>query len=210
MTFKLNHVLSLLFALLPFASEAQGNDWKEVTSPNGKVYIKYQVLSAKGNGDEDRAVAKYTASSVVNVNIDDAERFLRRSENYKTILENTELSKKVGTISENEWLLYLYMDIPWPFPDADCVQRVTVDRSEKELIVSAVAKPDAYPMQDEQRMNISSTKYHFIKKDNGEVELTLTGEFSPVGPINKFLLETWFPKGPEASIDRLVEQVNAQ
>ena len=210
MTFKLNHALSLLLVLLPFVGKAQGNDWKEATSKNGKVYIRYQVSSVKDTDGEERAIAKYTATSKVDVDMDAAEKFLRRSENYKTILENTEVSKTVGTISENEWLLYLYMDIPWPFPDADCVQKVTVTRSERELIVSAVAKPDAYPLQDEQRMDISSIKYHFVKNDAGEIELTITGEFSPAGSINKFLLDTWFPKGPEASIDRLIEKVNAQ
>jgi hypothetical protein len=42
------------------------------------------------------------------------------------------------------------------------------------------------------------------------VELTITGKFSPKGPITKLMLETWFPAGPVQLLDRLVQQINAQ
>lgn len=205
-------VLSIIFqiVLCQTICSAQQADWKEMTTKGGQVLVKYLIYSAPDSDGDDRVVAKYSATTDVSVELDAAEKFLRNSDNHKKVLDNTEVSKNVGAISKNEWLQYLYMDIPWPMPNADCVQQVTVTRTENELIVSAVSKPDAYPMQGEKRMDISDMKYHFVRKGPGIVELTISGHFAPIGSVSKFLLETWFPKGPEQLIERLIDQVNSQ
>jgi hypothetical protein len=210
MNLNMPFISSLVFILLftlPLFTKAQHSDWKEATAKGGTVKVKYKVEAPK---DSDKAVvAQYWVKGNVNFKLDKAEKFLRNSANYKTFLDNTEVSKTVGTISKNEWLLYLFMDIPWPMPDADCVQQVSIARSSKELIVNAIAKPNAYPLQGEERMHLSDIKYHFVENAAGAVELTITGKFSPVGPITKFMLETWFPNGPVQLIERLEEQINA-
>jgi len=201
----------LVFALLiafPILTSGQASGWKQTTAKNGKVQLKYKVEGLQGS--EDAVMAEYWVKGTVNVRLDKAEKFLRSSANYKTFLDNTVVSKTVGTISASEWLIYLFMDVPWPLPNADCVQQVSVSRTVKELVVTAVAKPNAYPLQGEERMSISDSKYHFIENAVGVVELTITGKFSPKGPITKFMLETWFPAGPVQLMDRLVQQINAQ
>lgn len=201
-------LLCVLSVSTIFYANAQDGDWKEETTKSGKVHVKYKVYTEKDKAGEERMVANYTATSIVSMDIDKAEKFLRNSENHKKVLDNTEVSKKVASISDDQWVQYLYMDIPWPMPNADCVQRVSVDRKGNELTVSVVAVPDAYPMQGEKRMDISDMKYHFVLKAPGSIELSITGRFSPIGSVNKFLMETWFPKGPEGLINRLVEEVN--
>lgn len=206
---KMNYVLGLCFALLPLTLSAQG-EWKETTSKDGKIQIRYKIETVEDKNGEERMVIDYTATSTVKVDLNAAEKFLRNSENHKKVLDNTEVSKQVSAVSKNEWIQYLYMDIPWPMPNADCVQRVTVNRTTSELTVEAIAEPDAYPMQDEKRMDISDMKYHFKEKAPGNIQLSITGKFSPIGSVNKFLMETWFPKGPTGLVERLVEQINKQ
>ena len=203
------YALGLLLSLLPLTLSAQ-DGWTETTSKDGKVKVKYKIFNEVDNTGDERMVTEYTATSTVKVDLNKAEKFLRNSENHKKVLDNTEVSKQVGVISENVWLQYLYIDIPWPMPNADCVQRVTLKRAANELIVEAIAEPDAYPMQDEKRMDISNMKYHFVEKSPGVIQLSITGRFSPIGSVNKFLMETWFPKGPAGLVERLVAQINLQ
>ncbi|CAN5229735.1 hypothetical protein BH09BAC1_BH09BAC1_23640 [soil metagenome] len=209
MPYKHIATIVLLFMLLPILAIAQ-SDWKQATSKNGKVRITYKLETVKGRDGSERVMAQYIAKGLVPVQLASAEKFLRNSANYKHFLDNTEVSKTVDTINANEWLLYLMMDIPWPMPDADCVQQVSVTKTEKELIVNAVAKPNAYALQGEERMEISDSKYHFVQNTSGAVELTVTGRFAPSSAVKKFMLETWFPNGPADLIDRLVKSINAQ
>lgn len=204
-----SHIIVLMLAILPFVGAAQPADWKETTANNGKVRIKYTVDALKDKAGNERIVGQYSVKTTVNIKLHSAEKLLRNAAKYKDFLDNTEVSKSVGTTSKNEWLLYVYVDAPWPMPNADCVQRVTIARTDKELTVTCIAQPDAYPMQSEQRMDISDTKYHFIETAPGKVEVTITGKFSPMGPITKFLLETWFPNGPVTLMENLVKEINA-
>lgn len=206
----INHMIIVLVLAMPILVNAQQKDWKESSTNNGKVKVRYTVDALKDNQGTERIIAEYTVTTTTGISISKAEKLLRDAANYKKFLDNTEVSKTVGTTSPNNWLIYMYIDAPWPVPNSDCVQQVTINRTEKELTVTMVSKPDAYPLQDDARMEISDTKYHFIEKAPGKVDVTITGKFAPMGPVTKFLLETWFPKGPTALLERLIEQINNQ
>ncbi len=202
----------ILFILLsiPIFAQAQQKDWKETTANDGKVKLKHTVNVVKDKKGDNRVVGEYILKTTANIKLGKAEKLFRNADKYKDFLDNTEVSKNVGNTSKNDWLLYLFIDAPWPMPNADCVQRVTIARTEKELTVNCIAKPDAYPLQGEERMDISDSKFHFVENASGAVEVTITGKFSPMGPITKFLLETWFPKGPVDLLERILDKVNAQ
>ncbi len=199
----------LMLITAPLFINAQPRDWKESTANDGKIKVKYIVEKVEDKAGDNLVIAEYIVKTTANIKLNKAEKLLRNANKYKEFLDNTEVSKNVGTTTKSDWLLYLLIDAPWPMPDADCVQRVTVNRTEKELTVNCVAAPDAYPLQGEKRMIISDTKFYFIEKSPGVVDVTVTTRFSPMGPITKFMLETWFPKGPVKLMERLLEQIKA-
>lgn len=205
-----HHIIFILVLAMPILVNAQQKDWKEALTNNGKVKVRYTVDALKDKSGNERIVAEYTVSTTAGISLNKAEKLLRNAANYKEFLDNTEVSKAVGTTSPNNWLIYMYIDAPWPVPNSDCVQQVTINRTEKELTVTMVSKPDAYPMQDHSRMEITDTEYSFIERAPGKVDITISGKFAPLGPVTKFLLETWFPKGPTALLERMIEQINKQ
>ena len=171
--------------------------------------IKSEVVSAKDASGEDIKIIYYIAEITGDITLDNAEKFLRSSENYIYIWENNELSKEIKRINDNEWIIYLFFDSPWPMPDNDLVHRMRVEKDgEKGLRVQATAEPDAYKRTDAGRMTLYDALFDFEYIGNGKTKLILTVTFSPVGNAPKWMINTWFPEGPAGIVKRLIEKAS--
>lgn len=187
---------------------AQNDEWQTETTKNG-TEVKYQLGSRTNADGDEQLVVQYVATKKVTVDINKAATFLNNAKNYVLFLQHVDDTRNVGRRSNGSWVLYQYIDPPWPMPSADCVQEVSVtNRSSDQLTVFLTAAPGAYKKGDVERMDLSDMEFRFKKLSGNTVEITITSKFAPIGSPPKFLMNTWFPGGPEGIIDRLVEQIN--
>lgn len=198
----------LLWVIAPATATAQEDgEWNHKTTNSG-MQIKYRYDSRTNADGDDQLVVKYEAIKTVEVDIDKAAAFLNTGSNYQKFLDHVEETKNVGSEKGDGWFLYQYIDPPWPMPEADCVQQVEVISKGNEVTVTLTTATDAYELKDVDRMELSDMTIKFKRLKNGSVEINIYNHFAPVGSPPKFLMNTWFPGGPEKMIDRLVEQIN--
>jgi len=203
----------LVFIISMFAaysySVAQNRNWKENTSKDGKVFVKSEVATEKGPDGEEGKVIYYIAESKYDISLQKVEAFMRNAANYKLFLENTEESKKIKSISSDEWITYLYFDAPWPLPNSDCVQKMTYSKNgENSFSIQAKVEDGHLEKKDVGRMDLYDALYEFTKTDDGKVKLKLTAAFAPLGSAPSWMLNSWFPEGPAGIITRLFENAS--
>ena len=67
--------------------------------------------------------------------------------------------------------------------------------------------PNKYDFQDVERMTLSNTTYSFKQLAEDKIELTIDSKFSAVGPVTRWMLNSWLPGGPAGLVNRLIKQV---
>ena len=200
------YVLITLTILMHCAGIAQDRNWTEEKSDDGKVTVKSDVESSVNEAGDDIKIIYYIAETTQKLDLEKAEKFMRNSSNYKLFWEHADESKEIKRISENEWIIYLYFDAPWPMPNTDCVHHMTFqDNGDKGFIVTAKPKPDAYEKKDVGRIQIYDAVFTFEDAGNGLTHLKLDVKFSPVGDPPKWMLNAWLPDGPIGIVTRLLE-----
>jgi len=130
---------------------------------------------------------------------------LRDASNFKNFLENTKKSEKVKSLSENQWITYMFIDAPWPMANFDCVQKYTFSKIDNGFTLKGIVDANAYKAGDVERMEVYTIEYRFEKVNDTSNKLTLTANFKPTVSVPKFLLSGWFPNGPTKLLTGLLE-----
>ena len=179
---------------------SQEHNWKKEISKDGNVTVKSDII----NTEEGKHIYYIAETITTDINLNQAETYLRNVSNYKKFLENTDESKKVNTIDENTWISYFYFDAPWPMPNSDAVQKFTLKKTNSSLTITGKSQADAYKKTDVDRMKINNITYHFEKIDERTIKVNVISDFEPIGSVPEFLLKGWFPKGPANIVKRLI------
>lgn len=198
----MNKIMSLILILCTTTLLAQRN-WKTETSKDGKVIVKSEITST-----EKGKIIHYIAETTTDISLEKAAEYLRDSNTHKNFLENTQESKEVQKITNDNWITYYYFDAPWPMPNSDAVQEFKLSKTNNSLTVSGISKPNAYKDSKVKRMDNYDISYHFEKLENKKTKLTITATFTPVSSVPKFLLKSWFPKGPAAIANKLITGIS--
>jgi len=112
-------------------------------------------------------------------------------------------AKKYKKLSTN----YYYINAIWPLPDSDCVAKVIYEEeSETKVSFTSISTPDAFEKKEVERMILNDAKYTFEQLPNKEIKITIWVKFQPVMNVPKWMISTWFPKGPAEMLYKL-EQV---
>jgi hypothetical protein len=198
-------VLSCFLSLI-FLGFSQEKNWTIDKSKDGNVTVKSRVEEGKNKSGDDIKIMYYVVEKVGKLTLEQAEKYLRNSANYKFILESTLESRELKKISDDEWQMYLFFDAIWPMPKSDCVQQVVFERTGKngfKIKAEAIPAPDL--KTGVERVSIYSTLYEVEKINEHEIKLVLTVTSSPVINPPKFLIKPWFPKGPTGMVTRFFE-----
>jgi hypothetical protein len=116
-------------------------------------------------------------------------------------------SRIVQTLSENEWIVYYYTEVPWPFSDSDCVAKMTFseDTTEKTAMFTFAAAPDMFEKQKVKRMTYYDMTYAFKEVGSGNVEITVTAQMSPVESVPRWMIKAAFPDVAVDVVRKLVQ-----
>lgn len=207
------YMLSILSIIL-FLSYGYSQDkgWKKELSKDGSIEVEYTVYEENDGPGDDRQIVEYRTNTTRALSFDKCIEVMKNISNHKDFSDETEDSYKIKDISDDECLVYYYIDSPWPLPNADCVSLMsTVEDAENNSIsfeLSAAA--DDYEMQDVKRMTMSIAIYSFTKVKNNEIEIEIYTKFSPVTEVPDWLVKTWFPKGPVEIMENIIALVESE
>ena len=184
---------------------AQTEEWKTEKTKDGQITVSSNISKrADENGDEVQLL-EYTATTTASVSMQNCISVIKDVSKHKEFTDD-DISKKIKTISDNEWVVYYYTGAMWPFSDFDCVAKMIL--SEDETKRTATFTLTAVPSMLEEkkkvdRMTYYNVTYAFEDLGNGKVEITTTGKMSPTMEAPAWMMKKWFPEGP-ADILRII------
>ncbi len=201
-TNSLKSIALVMMLLITFNVSSQERSWTTKTTKDGKTKVRYDIEKVDGGSH-----MYYIAESNVNTSLEDLDAYFSNSENHKNFLENTPKSEEVEKISNNEWLIYYYFDAPWPISDSDVVAKINRVKEDNKIVFTANVTSSDYNKSDTDRLTTYKFIYEFAKIDDKTTKITINADFISIGSVPKFLIRTWFPKGP-AEIIRKLESRN--
>jgi len=176
---------------------AQTKEWDTETTKDGKVTVNSRISKRTDDKGEEVQLIEYEATTTASVGIRNCISVVKDVSKHKEFMDD-ELSKKVETISDNEWVIYYYTNSPWPMPDNDTVAKMDFSEDETEGVATftVTAAPSMFEMGDVDRMTYYNVTYVFKDLGNGEVEMTVIGKMSPTVQAPAWMVSSWFPEGP--------------
>lgn len=191
-------IYTIALLLSCFFVNSQERNWTVKQSKDGKSSVKYELIK-ENKGTHFYYIAETTA----NVTLDELDTYFSNTSNHKFFLESTPKTEKIKKTSNNEWLAYYYFNAPWPLSDSDIVIKFNRIKKDDKLIFTANAISSDYKKTDVERMTNYKVIYEFEKINNTTTKITYNADYIPVGNIPKFLIKTWFPKGPIKIVTKL-------
>ncbi len=180
---------------------AQDDPWKVQLAKQDSVQVKSKISGSR----ENRRI-HYVATATTNkVSLDQIESYLRETKNHKNFMENCLISKQISTIDTNHWIAYYVYKTPWPMPKNDVVQELLLNRLPNQLTITGTSAADQYPDQKLSRMQHCDIEYIFIEQPSGQIDISISAKFEPIGLIPNFILKTWFPEGPARIVRNLTQ-----
>ncbi len=205
-----NAFLLIIFSLLlsPYVSIANQPTWNKEITDDG-IVVHYRITDTIIN-DEVFSLLHYKAQSKVSSSYKNCINVLKNAENYRSIFDYTKESKTIKTLGANEWLIYFYLDMPWPMSDSDAAykMKLTQHNQSKSTCIEMISSPDMMPMQKVKRATIGHSKYLVEQIEKEHVRLSIETLSVPVSETPDWMVKAWFPEGPAKIIRRIEEMAN--
>lgn len=205
-TIQYSIAILLLLVLQQKDISAQYEDWNKQTSKDGKVVVLSNFSEEKDEDGNEVQIMEYIATTTADLTLDQCIKMMSNVSLQKDFYKDTEECIVLDTLSDNEWIIYYYIDSSWPLPDSDsvCKMTFTENKEEKTAIYHIDAIEGKYEMKDVRRMKISNNTYTFKVVGDNKVSVEFHSRFSPVVNAPQWLVKTWFPDGPVEIIENIV------
>jgi len=203
---KRSQIIVIISVLLSPLLSAQQAHWKTKVTKDGLVSVTFDFSDLVDPDGKKLQVLEYVAKTTARVSLEKCVAVMKNDVMHKEFMKETEDTRRVKDISENEWVTYYFMKARWPMPEADVVThyKVEEDPDHKRFILTGTPAPDLYPDQDMERMKHNHTKYTFTDLGNGKVELVMYSSSIPLVSVPKWLISTWIPNGPADMLNGIV------
>ncbi|MGL1937009.1 MAG: hypothetical protein OCD01_18425 [Fibrobacterales bacterium] len=207
-----NILVALGILLASTGAWASDEQWNEAVSDNKKTTIKWSITERTDSNGETDPIIEYTAVTIDSLNMQHCISTMKDISKHKIIFEKKE-SNIVKTISENEWIVYLYNDSPWPLSDFDMVNKMTysIDSTGTEASFHLQSAPSLYKKaKDVNRQKEYTVTYSFRDLKDGRVKITTLAKMVPPISVPMWMLNVAFPGAEFDMIDRFINLVNLE
>jgi len=196
----------LLIISLNTSNCAQTNTLKTAVLDHGKINVQYIISERLDENGFKAPLIKYTAVTIEKVSIKNCIALMKDTSKYNKLLD-LKVSRRIKTISENEWINYFYCSPAWPLSDFDWVAKMTFseDENTKIAVFTSTAEPSLFEKTKVKRISFDNETYTFKDLGNGEVEVTVTIEETPAIKVPRWLLNISIPGGAADFIRKIVE-----
>lgn len=150
------------------------------------------------------------ATMLLAVSPDQILKTLTDFNNYKTWMPQCAQSRLVARLSDNEYIVYLYFDAPWPVKDRDCVMRVKIDKDPVSGIITLTETSEPkYISQEDNVVRIEQliSRWSLIPKGEGSTLVINEHSSNPGGNIPDWLTNTQSVENPLATFGNLQQKI---
>lgn len=199
--FILRLLLILLISLsAATASASKGNNalnWKEKRNKNGIIISTSKVQGSKYKAVRGTMTIKGKLSSFVALVQDTA--------SCSQWVDLCKKSSRFQNISNQEYLVYTYLDIPFPAKDRDVLAHVRWVQDPNSLKVSMTSKPTTGIMKKTKAVRIeqATTEWHFTPQSDGTVLIETFAHVNPNGPAPAWLTNMLLVKYPYKTMNSM-------
>ncbi len=197
-------ILGLIFLNTDIFARTKG--WKTEKSKDGKITAKYKISKRTDKNGDKLPLIEYTSTTIDGISMQNCISLIKDVSKHKEF-EGDDVSKKIKTISENEWIIYYYTKGPGPFPDSDCVLKMTFSEGTtgKIAVFNVTAAPSMFEKTKARRFTYYNYMYTFKDLENGKVEVTLTVKMSPPFKVPLWMVRAAFPDGAFKTLRNIVK-----
>ena len=149
------------------------------------------------------------AQMIVAASPEDMAKFLTDFNNYKTWFPRCSQSKIIARLSENEMIVHLFFNAPWPIKNRDCVIRVKVEKDANTgtITITETSEPKYLKPEDGVvRINQLISVWKCIPK-NGGSEVYNEYSSNPGGNIPDWMTNTQSVETPQATFESIQQKV---
>ena len=129
-------------------------------------------------------------------------------DNYKTWYPRCSKSRIVARLNENEFIVQLHFNAPWPVKDRDCVIRVKVQKDKATGAITLVETSEPkYIMEETDVVRIQQIQAIWkLTPKNGGTEIINEYSSNPGGNIPDWMTNTQSVDNPIATFENLQEK----
>ena len=189
-------VLSLLF-FLPLSAQKEWSLKKDEDAI--KIYTK-SVASSKIKAYKAEMTVKSSLDTVKNVIIDGDQLSVW---NYKAID-----SKLLEKYSENTYLIWMGLNLPWPLRDRDFVAQLQLNTISENIIrIDITAASDRYEIQEDYLRMTDFKGYWLLEKQGDTIKITQEMFGDPAGSLPSWFVNSTIARAPYYTFLSLKERV---
>ena len=137
---------------------------------------------------------------------------LTNFDNYKEWFPRCSKSRLLARLGDNEYIVHLYFDAPWPVKNRDCVIRVKVNKDPKSgmIVISQTSEPKYVREEaDVVRIQQIQSVWKLIPK-NGGTEVINEYSSNPGGNIPDWMTNTQSVETPMVTFENLMHKTSTQ
>lgn len=198
-------LFTTVFLFMYIQTFAQTKTWTTQTTDDS-ITVRSCVSDTTFNG-KSRQLIEYIAYTTLVADYEACANVLKNMDNHKHIFENTESCRKIKEISSTEWLIYYYLDLPWPVPNADAVHNMkfSTTTDNNATVYYLTATPNQLKDKGITRIQFSNSVYKFKKAGDKKVAISIRTKSIPATEAPDWMVSMWFPDGPADMIKNIVK-----
>ncbi|SFS74841.1 START domain-containing protein [Zhouia amylolytica] len=180
----------LIFTLILSCFLTQAQDWELKKNKN-----EIKIYTRKSDTSE---IKEYKAVMKVNSSMQKALDVITDGNSVFEWTHNTSASKTLSVISENELIIWIKNDMPWPVQDRDHISRLCIEQNENTIYIDLLPGPSGEMPLDDNCIRITNFKGAWIikKVDPTTIEVTQRMYGDPNGSIPLWLLNSMLATHP--------------
>jgi len=193
----------LFFLISLFAVELSGQrDWKLQEQQDGiSIYTAHQ---------EGTRILAYRIEALIHGALKDVYNQVIDFQDNKKYLETVKQIDVLKKEPDQQVLLYMLFDLPWPIRDRDFVNRMDIRiGSDTIALNSSPARGWVEPNEEVVRMQEFSEQWLLVRKNSGKTSLSLEGYADPGGKFPAWVVNRFVVKEPHALVRGIKQQVES-
>jgi hypothetical protein len=202
MNFSRSILILLIFSsLASFKRYQQVDEWMYEREKKG---IKVFTKKSKWGHLRDSRAQMFVSTTPENIL-----KFLTDFDNYKTWFPRCSQSKLIARLNENESIVHLFFDAPWPIKNRDCVMRVKVEKDARTGVITITETSEPKYLKPEDgvvRISQLISIWKFTPK-NGGTEVYNEYSSNPGGNIPDWMTNTQSVENPLATFESIQQKV---
>ncbi len=194
----MKHTLFYLIAFLVSFSALAQESWELRKNSNGiKIYTQDYPNSK---------FKEYKAQMTLKTSLQTVKSVILDAENLKNWNYKTSKSSLIKKIDDNNYIFYLYNDMPWPVMNRDHISDVIVTYpNEKSILITITPNNDVLPKYDGVVRITNFKGYWLLEETDNGVRITNQLFGDPEGGVPSWLVNSKLIKSPFTAFSNLKE-----